>query len=97
MLHKSVGADFYILMHKRNEKRDTWYHLTTDGAAEEFSKKFPKIPEYWRIFVKAYESVYAFILLCAYYMLVFMQTRTHDHTHTHAYTNIDINIYPHTY
>ena len=48
-------------------------------------------------FVKAYESVYAFILLCAYYMLVFMQTRTHDHTHTHAYTNIDINIYPHTY
>ena len=58
MLHKSVGADFYILMHKNNEKRDTWYHLTTEGAAEEFEKKFPKIPEYWRKFVKAYESAY---------------------------------------
>ena len=58
MLHKSNGADFYVLMHKHNEKHDIWYHLTTEGVAEEFGRKFPKIPEYWRQFIKAYESVY---------------------------------------
>ena len=42
MLHKSVGADFYILMHKNNEKRNIWYHLTTEGTAEEFSKSFQR-------------------------------------------------------
>ena len=58
MLNKSTGADFYILMHKHNAKRDTWYHLMTQGAADNFAKKFPKIQDYCRQFIKAYESMY---------------------------------------
>ena len=68
MLHKSIGADVYILMHKPNEKRDTWYHLTTEGTADEFAKKFPKIPEYWRKFVKAYESAYTYVCIVVNFM-----------------------------
>lgn len=28
-----------VLMHKRNENRNMWYYLTTDGTVEKFSKK----------------------------------------------------------
>jgi len=42
MLNKSIGTDFYILMHKRNVQRDTWYHLTTEWTADHFQKNFPR-------------------------------------------------------
>ncbi|XP_065902669.1 uncharacterized protein [Dysidea avara] len=54
MMNKSCGADFFILMHKKNDKRDTWYHLTSKGAGKAFAKKFKTIRYYWRRFVKAY-------------------------------------------
>ena len=58
MLHKSCGADFFILLHKKNEKRDTWYRMASDGAGKAFQEKFPKIRKYWRRFIKAYMREY---------------------------------------
>ena len=66
MLHKSSGCNCYILMHKHNEQRDTWYHVTTPGASELFSQKFPNIKDYLRKFIKAYEGVYKYVLVCTY-------------------------------
>ena len=53
-------------MHKHNEQRDTWYHVTTPGAFELFSQKFPNIKDYWRKFIKAHEGVYKYVLICTY-------------------------------
>ena len=72
MLNKSIGADFYILMHKRNAQHDTWYHLTMEGAADQFSKKFPKIEEYWKTFLKAYESVCTYMHMIWHINIVYI-------------------------
>jgi len=62
MLNESCGAmaNFYILLHKKNEKRDTWYYMSSEGAAKEFGKKFKIVRKYWRHFL----FTYVMLVLC---------------------------------
>ena len=69
-MNKSCGADFFILMHKKNDKRDTWYHLTSKGAGKAFAKKFKTIRYYWRRFVKAYLRMLFYIALLIFYSVL---------------------------
>ena len=55
-MHKSSGADIIVLMHKRNNMRHTWYHVATEGAGDQFLKRFKEIEEYWKRFITAYEG-----------------------------------------
>jgi len=32
----------------RNEKRDTWYQMTSRGAGEGFNKKLYNVKKYWK-------------------------------------------------
>lgn len=70
MLHRSSGCDCYVLMHKSNEQRDTWYSVTTPGASELFSQKFPNIKQYWKKFIKTYEGVYKYVCMCIHMVYI---------------------------
>ena len=58
--------------------RHTWYHVATEGAGDEFLKRFKEIEEYWKCFITAYEGRQ----LCIVTSCVIHAYRYSDFVHT---------------